>query len=419
MQKNVILFFKSLKRNFFSTVFENYFLIYTIGTILIILTGKGYVISVLIPMTIYYLAWNRGKTDAKLGLIDYLWLLFFVLSVGTWLANDYPYKTQLIGRFFMAQGAYMMAYWIGRNAKKNYLRIVITKSYFPVLVTSLIGLYTYLFRPAWYMRMMLTKFEDVGHQSFQEFARLRSIFPTQYVLAYFCTFVLIFYWFYFLKKQNVEKKEYAFILVLCATILFCMMRGPIVCALLALMVAVFHNCLYSRSRSVVRRMLPFCLVLLVGGGFVMGKMNVDDYTYIVEKVTSVTHHGSELVQKRANLYVIKASLLGEGAGRHSFYADEYPPNYQLPDNEYQKTTAEVGYVGVACLSIMFILGLLKGVIHFKYLYCEMCIIAMCLICMVGASCLTIVNEHPFVFWLALGQISGFNAKREGLYELEF
>lgn len=419
MQKNVILFFKSLKKNFFSTIFENYFLIYTIGTILVILTGKGYVISILIPLAIYYLAWNHGKMDAKFGLIDFFWILFFLLNVGSWFANDYPYKTQLIGRYFMAQGAYMMAYWIGRNAKKNYLRIVITKSYFPVLVTSLIGIYTYLFRPAWYMKMMLMKFEEVGHQSFQEFARLRSIFPTQYVLSYFCTFVLAFYWFYFLRKQNVGKKEYAFVLVLCATILFCMMRGPIVCVLLALFVAIAYNKRFFWSRSILKRMLPFCLVLLVGGGGVMGKMNADDYAYIIEKVTSVTHHGSELVQKRANLYTIKESLFGEGAGRHAFYADEYPPNYQLPDNEYQKTVAEVGYVGLVFLCAMFIFGLLKSFMNFKYLYYEMCIIAMCLICMVGASCLTIVNEHPFVFWLALGQVSGFNKKKEDFYELEY
>ena len=406
------------RRNFWEKVFEYYFLIYTIGTILILISGKGYVISILLPVSFFVLAWNHGKVNSKFCLIDFFWLGFFFLSVGTWFANDYPFKMQLIGRYFMAQGAYMMTYWVGRNAKKNYLRIIITKSYFPVLVTSLIGLYTYLFRPAWYMKMMLAKFEDVGHQSFQEFARLRSIFPTQYVLSYFCTFILMYYWFVLLRKKVVNKKDYVFILILCATVLCCMMRGPIVCALLALGIAVVYSKIFFLSRSILKQMLPFCLALLVGGGFVVGKMNVEDYSYIAEKVTSVTHHGSELVQKRANLYVVKGSMLGNGAGRHAFYADEYPPNYQLPDNEYQKTIAEVGYVGLVLLCAMFGLGLIKSVLNFKYLYYEMCVIVMCLICMVGASCLSIVNEHSFIFWLALGQISGFSVKKESLYELE-
>ena len=97
-------------------------------------------------------------------------------------------------------------------------------------------------------------------------------------------------------------------------------------------------------------------------------MNSEDLAYLMDKIGTISSKQGDLLSERINLYDIKPTLLGDGAGRHAFYADEYPPNYQLPDGEYQKMQMEIGYVGMSCVCLMFGLGILKAIRHFKHLY---------------------------------------------------
>lgn len=46
-------------------LFQNYFWLFTIGTLLLILTGKGYVISIFFPLLIYYLAFFAKEKPIK------------------------------------------------------------------------------------------------------------------------------------------------------------------------------------------------------------------------------------------------------------------------------------------------------------------------------------------------------------------
>lgn len=391
-------------------LFQNYFWLFTIGTLLLILTGKGYVISIFFPLLIYYLAFFAKEKPIKYNVLDVLWCVFFIINIQTWIFNDFSYKPQLIGRFFMAQGAYMMAYWVGRKSKNNNLDKIIEKAVVPLTITCLLGLYFYIFQPAWYMAMLYRQFEDAGQQAFQEFARLRSIFASPYVLAYFCAFMMSWVWFKLFEIRRVTYKIYIFIGLLFCTSMLCMMRAPWGCAMLSFVIAVIYTLLYGKNKMTIRRIVPFIFILVILVSYALSKMDADDLSYLMDKVGTISSHQGDLLSERLNLYQIKPTLFGDGAGRHAFYADEYPPNYQLPDGEYQKMQMEIGYVGMSCLCILYGLGFLKALRYFKFLYLELCVIVMCLVTMMGASSLMVVNEHPFIFWLALGQVSKFNVK---------
>lgn len=393
-------------------LFQNYFWVFTIGTITQILTGKGYVISLLFPCVIYYLAVKTNGGSKQINVFDLLWWIFLLLNVQTWVFNSYPYKMQLIGRFFMVQGAYMVAYWVGRKSNVNNLDKIFSKAVIPLIVTCLFGLYLYLFRPSWYMSMLYAQYMDAGQQAFQEFSRLRSIFASPYVLAYFSSMTMSWMWFKLFNLKRITYMVYVFIGLLFCTSILCMMRVPWVCAMLSLGIAIVHLFFYGKNKFVLRRILPFILILFIIISYALVQMDSEDYLFLMDKIGTVSSNQSDLISDRVNLYKINQTWFGEGAGRHAFYADEYPPNYQLPDGEYQKMQAEIGNIGMFSLCLLFGFGLLKAIKHFKYLYFELCIIIMCLITMMGASSLMVVNEHPFIFWLALGQVSGFHQKNK-------
>ena len=415
--------FLSLKKRwhlFFSAsyYFQNYFWLFTIGTAVQIVTGKGYLISIFFPAVLYYLAWNHGKGKVKKNIFDLLWIIFFLLSIYTWLFNEFAYKKELIIRFFFAQGAYMMAYWIGRNVKQNFLQSVIENAFKPLLITAIIGIYLYLVKPDWYMLFLLQQFSEIGNQAFQEFARLRSIFASPYVLAYFCSFVISYNWFKIFSSKKTGKGIYFYQVILITTSFFCMMRAPIACWMLSLGLAIFYNMKYFKGKRFLKKISPFVLIASLMLPLAISKMDTDDFSFFTDKIKSVSSssQSANLLKERLMLYNIKESLWGEGAGRHAFYADDYPPNYQLPDNEYQKVIVEVGFFGLITLCSLWVLALLKGMFYFKHLYYETCLVITCIFTMSGASSLTIVNEHPFIFWLALGQISRFEIAKKGDYE---
>lgn len=410
---------------FFSatSIFRNYFLWFTLGTIVNIIFHKGYIISILMPIIIYYLAFKKQNRRVYINWLDVIWITYFIENIITWFINDYAYKPELVFRYFMGQGAYMFAYWIGRRSKENYLENIIKKAYVPLIVTALFGIYAYVFKPGWYMAILYSQFDEnyAGTQDFREFARLRSIFSSPYVLAYFIPMALSYYWFRYIGGHFTSKKDYwcsiILILISLVTAMFCMMRAPFACIAISLGWAFIYNLRYGKIKSSIIKMLVVIFLGLSGLAYAITKMSTDDYEFLSDKFITVSQGGGELLKERANLYKIDKSLLGDGAGRHAPYVDDYPPNYQLPDGEYQKEMAELGYVGLILLCLLFYFGFLKGVINFKDTYLELCIISMCLLCMFGASCLTVVNEHPFMFWLALGQIS--KSKRRGDQSLRF
>ncbi len=405
---NSFKFYKNLSKCFNATfLFQNYFWLFTIGTVVLILTQKGYIISILFPLVIYYLAFIRKSKKIKYDAIDILWWIYLLINVQTWLFNDYAYKPQLIGRFFMAQGAYMVAYWIGRKSEYDNLKKITEKSIVPLTITCLLGIYFYLFQPAWYMNMLYRQFLDAGQQAFQEFARLRSIFASPYVLAYFCSFTMSWVWFELFGQKQISYKVYMFIGLLFCTSMLAMMRAPWGCAMLSLCIAILYTTIYGKNKKSLKRIIPFALVLVLAVSYAFAKMNSEDLAYLMDKIGTISSKQGDLLSERINLYDIRPTLLGDGAGRHAFYVDEYPPNYQLPDGEYQKMQMEIGYVGMSCVCLMFGLGILKAIRHFKHLYFELCILLTCIITMMGASSLMVVNEHPFIFWLALGQVSKF------------
>lgn len=391
-------------------LFQNYFGLLTIGTIVLLLTGMGYIISILFPCVIYYLALTTRKKESP-NFLDLLWWIFFFMNIQSWLLNSYPFKVQLIGRFIMAQGAYMIAYWIGRYSTNNNLERIFSNAIVPLVLTSLFGIYCYLFRPSWYMSMLYAQYLDVGQQSFQEFARLRSIFPSPYTLAYFCSMMMAWLWFKLFCEKKATLHLYMLICILLVTLILCMMRAPWACTCFSFCLSLFYAMKYAPKSNLFKRLLPLGILGILITSYVSIKIDTEDLLFLTEKFSTVSSNQKELVSQRASLYDIKQSWLGEGAGRHASYADEYPPNYQLPDGEYQKLQVEVGNIGMFCLCILFGLGGLKAIRHLKYLYLELCIVLMCMITMLGASSLTMPNEHPFIFWLALGQISRFNIKK--------
>jgi hypothetical protein len=304
----------------------------------------------------------------------------------------------------------MLAYWIGRFDLSDNLRKIITCSYKPLVIMCIIGILFFLNPPSWYNSaieeyLYNTYGNDYTYESALEFYRLRSIFPTTYSLTYFANIVLIFLWFCLIQGKKIKGRSsylYAFIFLLLITSVLAMMRAPTMCSLLSLFVAVIYGMKYKNVGSTTVKVILAVSIVILIGIFIINNVSSSLLEFLSEKITSVT--SSDLVNTRLKAVDYNYSLLGDGVGRHSIYTSH---SQCIPDAEYIKLIVEQGYIGLAIFAAIFAIGIIKAIKHFKYLYLELCLIIMVLICMIGADPISTYDKHPFLFWLALGQISAY------------
>lgn len=393
-------------------LFCNYFLLITITAFLHVLTGIGWLTTLLLPIIIFICVFKiKYKIKIQINLMDILWILSFLWMVSTWLYNDFPNKGIMIVRCISSQIAYMMVYWIARKSNRNVIGNIITSSYLPLILTCIIGIYCFLFHPSWYESMVYKTLEDhevrLSEMELMEAFRLRSIFDSPYTLAYFTSITLIFLFFSMLDNHKNAKDYYLFIFLLFVTLLLTMMRAPIVCTLIGFFVSLVYSFKYRGGKLlakyiVVGFFVSFLLIIVF--------INIDSSSldFLFSKFNTVTSNTDELLEKRLFLQEADGLLFGDGVGRHAIYAPKYG-GYGMLDGEYMKMIQEQGYIGLFFFLLFVIFALLKCIFYIKELSFEFCLLIMLLICMIGANPLSTGDKHPIIFWLAFGQIARFKS----------
>lgn len=402
-------------------LFINYFWLYTIDAFAYLVLNIHLIYSAIFPLVLYLMFFRRhlGKS---INIIDLLWFLSLIWSVSTWFFNDYQQKPFLIIRCFTQEIAYMIAYWIVRYSERDYLQIIINKASKPLVITALIGLYCFFLEPSWYVNMINEGYEQtfnrnsVDKESILELYRLRSIFSSPYPLAYMGAYALILEAFYFAKVNKNDvclKNHIAFTILIVITSVLCMMRAPLLGAIIGMVCSYIYNVKYMRGRILNRWVVYSICILITTIVIFTSSVDTSLVDFVISKVEVFGDKDNNFIEKRLFLGMQSLSLAGEGFGKYNIVAQYKFGLPSIADGEYMKIIAEQGFVGLGILLLVFVAGLIKSFANFKILHLEFCILSMLMICMIGANPLSTHNKHCFIFWLALGQVARYKSKKYG------
>ena len=401
-------------------VFVNYFWLISITAILHVITGVGWLTTLLFPIVIF-ICLVRSREPISLNHIDILWICSFVWMMATWTYNSYDHKPILIFRCFISQIAYMLTYWISRRNSDDYIGSIIKNSYYPLIFVSIIGLYCFALRPSWYVNMVSMTMEatntELSSMNLLEAFRLRSVFDSPYELAYFGAITIVFEIFLLIKSSEINVRNHVSLLLLLSVVVLCtMMRAPISCTIIGFFLSIIWGYIYLTDSKILETFLSV-LVISILVILVIQQVAGDSFSYLTYKFDSVSSESS-LLSDRLFLQEADYSWFGDGVGRHSIDASKFEGGAPMLDGEYMKMIQEQGFIGLFIFFLLVVFSLIKAIRHYKYLYFEFWLILMLLICMVGANALSTGDKHPFIFWLAFGQISRFVAPQEQNMEFD-
>lgn len=386
-------------------VFYNYFWIVIIATIVEMMTGKGYVISVFFPLLLFLLAYRCGRGRRSIFDLPFF-LILFSMAI-SWVANSYPNKGILIIRCLMAEVAYMFAYFIGKKLQKESLCNIFENTLIPLVICCVLGIYLFFYPPGWYLAQLYNSEMYWGGDLSLELLRLRSIFSSPYIMAYMCGMTSIYMLFRIFQNNDRTLKNYICLGLFLITMMFCMMRAPLSCVFISLVIFLFY---YSKYKGAIKTFLitvaSFILLAFVAS-YALQSVNMDVLRFIVEKFESATTGRSELISDRISLGY-DYHLFGDGAGRHAMLADNYNVMTSIRDSEYVKILVEQGYIGLSIYIVLMAISAIKCLINFKYLAMELCLVIFYAVTMIGANPLSTSDKHCFIFWLTIGRIAAFS-----------
>ena len=397
-------------------IFVNYFWFFSICALYTLIFHKYTLFNVGFPI-ILYLVFIKKIRVISLNIIDCLWIIELLWIIITWLINDYPHQGILTISAISREMAFMFAYWIVRCNKLNLLQEIIEKSSKPLIIGCVIGLYCFVFEPAWYknaINLTISKYytiEAIQASPILEQYRLRSFYQGTYVLAYFCAIVLIYeFYIMFIKNTATYRRHIIYILLLVTTSLLCMMRAPIFCYLFVFLVSVAFALVHTNNSRSKRILFSLIILSAISISILFAIINVETIDFLESKVTrfSEGNINENFILDRLFLQAQSFTICGDGYGKYSAYAYY---NYGMPcvaDGEYMKIISEQGFVGLTIMLLIFTSGFIKALFHFKQLFFELCLIFMLFVCMIGADPLSIYDKHCFIFWMALGQISRYS-----------
>ena len=330
----------------------------------------------------------------------------------TWIINDYPNKIILILRCFGSQIAFMMFYLVGKNGNTD-IYLFFRKSIIPLSICCIIGFYFFFFPPGWYMERIMEQDNFDGY-NLLELARLKSVFASPYHIAYFCSIISIYMIFCIVKKKAYATHYGKFILLFFITMLFAMMRAPILCFLMSIFICAFYSQKYYSNNKFIFGIILITSFIILSGSIIITYIDTNILDFMTNKLDSVVNSSDDLMSNRLDLGV-SYNLWGDGTGRHAIYADKYGSD-SYRDSEYAKWVVEQGYIGIVILFILLSMLLFKCIRHFKFLHFELCILLFYIITMIGANSLTTADKHCFIFWLVAGRIAGYSKQKRFLYE---
>lgn len=426
---SVLFILKRKGYSIFEFLFLNYYWVITVGGLFWLATGRAWLDATLIPLLVYILLFAGGRVKNK-SILDFLWWLCFLWGVMTWIFNDYPHKPELIIRCISEQLAYMLAYWVVRKNERINMNTIIKAAYLPLIITTIIGIYCFIFEPAWYAsrtKDFTTDFEEF------EFKRLRSIFMDGYVIMYMCAIVVIYEFFLLSKGQLSNKKSIKrgfikriknnlaptgepmhliFIGLCCFAIFLGIQRSAIAAIIAGLFLSIYYSWRYTSIKNVSSLLVIAMFSLFICVAAIIN-MEGEQQLFYIDKVLSVTEDSQSLASERlVHNKNVEYTLIGDGMGRHNLYADQYNPYTSLRDGEYNKLMTEQGYIGAFLYLLFCLCAILKSCRNFRYLGFELAMIFALLISMIGANPISTFDKHPILFWMIFGQIANFDSRRQ-------
>lgn len=396
-----------LRTKFLLKILNNYFEVVILAALISIFTGKGYIISIFFPLLIFILSWRCGL--GRRNLIDIVFILIIVSMLYSWLSNSYANQAILIFRTIMAEGAYMSAYFIGKRYGSFCIDEIFKNAFIPLSICCIIGIYLFFFPTSWYLDQLYKSDFYTGGLLSMESLRLRSIFSSPYVMAYMCGLSSIYIIFRTFRDNEKNMKMYILLVLFILTMIFCMMRAPLSCVMIAFIVALGYNCLFKGNVKTMLKTAVIGGVAFIIVSIVLQRVGTDTSTFMTEKFITATSGRNELMEERINMWDYKYKIWGDGAGRHSMIADDINPGTSIRDSEYVKILVEQGYLGLILYSLFLLLCIIKCIYHFRKLSVELCFMAFFIITMIGANSLSTSDKHCFLFWLIAGRIASYKS----------
>ena len=305
---------------------------------------------------------SGNPTNAALGfmkknnILDLLMICIFISIVISWIINDFPYKGILVFRFIITQGAFMTAYYIGKNLLVEESYRVFYNALLPSFVCAILGLILYVYQPGWYMA-------QVKNPLSLEALRLRSIFPSPYTCTYLSFFLISYLLagnFKLIPNLRIDLSNKIIVVlyfIFIVLLLFGMMRAPIVGVLISVGLAVFHSLLINHQVKPLLTAIIFSFLFCAVGWLILDKcMDVESRDFLIKKFVVATDKDSDFLESRAQLFVAEETLFGDGAGRHAIYSDDYQ-EFVIADTCYQRLKQEVGAVGLIFHLLLFLFHL--------------------------------------------------------------
>ncbi len=383
-----------------SYVICNYFLIFALNGMfnMLQLPGGGtiwtlYTLSVLY-VALYLLYKYKNLWD--LFFISFLFILIITSSF-----NSYP-KIMLMNSI---RGLpILMFYIIGRHSIGKDWKLF-EKGLVVFIIVCIIGIYLYIKMPSWYLTMKLENTDSTWSDGYVlEMSRLSSFWSFPYWVSYgsaifYCYINYIsFVW----NKSGIKTiLLQVFLLVVMA---LAQQRTPLFFAVFITFVSFLIGLISRRKSKFFWSFLVLIFVLTFAIVSLLPYLDADMLERFLLKVNAVD---SDFLSDRSNIFdgqeKLSVTLFGDGLGSHSHMALNYG-GVSFTDQEYLKILYETGLFGSMCYGIIIGTSFIKGLKAWKANYFELSILAMYLIGMLGADCISVSEEHSAIFWFCCGRL---------------
>jgi len=365
--------------------------------------------------------WNR---------FDFIVFLFFLYSLVSYFFVEYSYPFRLYYLGIRAQIIPMFFYFIARS--ENFKSDVFFENIrSPLFFAMACGVFFYFFQPYFYVKYKAdviwgsfgSNVNDLSGKMLYEITRMSSFWPHSYFIGYSSLFLFM----YSAKKIVIDDCYKKFDLACFSLSFFCLFfaqqRVSIAyCVLFFISLTLYATFKKLRSRRLLYSLWACAVVFGVGVFFIiMNFLDVDFVEYVLNR--SVNYEGS-LVGDRFLMFetfVERLNFFGSGLGRYGHGAVE-EGFIGIPDSDYIRIPAELGFLGLAMLLGMCIHSIILGLRIFRYAFFEVCTLCFCLIAMIGAAVWELGTLQPFIYWFCIGHIQSKFDRRDELpveYEAYF
>lgn len=295
----------------------------------------------------------------------------------------------------------------------------------PLLFAMFCGIAFYFTMPSFYLSykasvlwnsMNIDASSATGHLLY-EISRLSSFWPHSYFIGYAALFVLVLTTKRIIIDNAYKKLDSICMVVSFFCLFFAQQRVSIAFALLYLVLLT----LYAKWHRLEKRYILYAMWV---GAAVLGVLiatiavmvlGPDFVEYVMNR--SINYDGNMVGDRFALFehFVNDLSLFGDGLGRygHGAHAEGFST---IPDCDYIRVPAELGFVGFSMLMLICFVALVRGIQILKYCFFEVVCLSFALVSMLGAATWELGTLHPFLYWFCIGHIQSKFERRNELSE---